>query len=165
MNLQPLGNRIGSEMVFMITSNAVNRVFEPRQVKTKDNKIGICCFFSKYTDSNISIHVKNDCDDYLLITSCWFLVNTCVLCISGFEWPNDWGSDCITVILDMDGDVRFKAFFAESLIMQSKNTISGMARLCNFLGTASQDHCITIYRTSYIQWNDDVILFVLEQHA
>jgi hypothetical protein len=50
MNLQPLGNRIGSEMVCMITSNAVNRVFEPRQVKTKDNKIGICCFFAKYTD-------------------------------------------------------------------------------------------------------------------
>ena len=50
MNLQPLGNRIGSEIICMITSNAVNRVFEPRQVKTKDNKIGICCFFSKYTD-------------------------------------------------------------------------------------------------------------------
>ena len=45
MNLQPLGNRIGNEMVCMITSNAVNRVFEP-----KDYKIGICCFFAKYTD-------------------------------------------------------------------------------------------------------------------
>ena len=50
MNLQPLGNRIGSEMVCMITSNAVNRVFEPRQVKTKDYEIEICCFVVQYTD-------------------------------------------------------------------------------------------------------------------
>jgi hypothetical protein len=44
----------------------------------------------------------------------------------------------ITVPLDMDGDVRFKAFFAESLI-QSKNTISGLTCLVKFLGTISQD--------------------------
>ena len=35
MNLQPLVNRIGSVMVCMITSNAIDRVFEPRQVKTR----------------------------------------------------------------------------------------------------------------------------------
>jgi hypothetical protein len=35
----------------------------------------------------------------------------------------------ITVILNMDGDVRFKALFAESLIMQSKKTISGLTCL------------------------------------
>ena len=50
MNLQPLVNRIGSVMVCMITSNVIDRVFEPRQVKTKDYEIGICCFFAKYTD-------------------------------------------------------------------------------------------------------------------
>ena len=50
MNLQPLGNRISSVMVSMITSNTVNRVFEPRQVKTKDYTIGICCFIVQYTD-------------------------------------------------------------------------------------------------------------------
>jgi hypothetical protein len=38
----------------------------------------------------------------------------------------------------MDGDVRFKSFFAESL-MQSKNTISGLTCLGKFLGTISQD--------------------------
>jgi hypothetical protein len=48
MNLQPLGNRIGSEMVCMITSNAVNRVFEPHQVKTKDYTIGMFCLSAKY---------------------------------------------------------------------------------------------------------------------
>jgi hypothetical protein len=37
-------------MVSMITSNTVNHVFEPRQVKTKDYKIEICCLFAKYTD-------------------------------------------------------------------------------------------------------------------
>jgi hypothetical protein len=37
-------------MVCMITSNAVNRVFEPRQVKTKDYEIEICCFVVQYTD-------------------------------------------------------------------------------------------------------------------
>ena len=50
MNLQPLGNRISSVMVSMITSNTVNRVFEPRQVKNKDYTIGICCFVVQYTD-------------------------------------------------------------------------------------------------------------------
>ena len=39
MNLQPLGNRIGSEMVCMITSNAVNRVFEPVRSKPKTIKL------------------------------------------------------------------------------------------------------------------------------
>ena len=35
MNLQPLGNRMSSVMVSMITSNAVDRVLEPRHVKPK----------------------------------------------------------------------------------------------------------------------------------
>jgi len=45
----------------------------------------------------------------------------------------------------MGADVRFKAFFAESLIMQSKNTISGLTCHGTFLCTVSQDLCITSY--------------------
>ena len=32
----------------MLTSNAVDRGFEPRSVQTKDYKIGICCFSAKH---------------------------------------------------------------------------------------------------------------------
>ena len=37
-------NRIGDEMVSVLTSSAVDRVFESRSCQTKDFKIGICCF-------------------------------------------------------------------------------------------------------------------------
>ena len=42
-----LQNRIGGVMVRMLTSNVVDRWFEPRLGRTKDYKIGICCFSAK----------------------------------------------------------------------------------------------------------------------
>jgi hypothetical protein len=41
-------NRIGGVMVSVLTSNAVDRGFEPRSGQTKDYEIGICCFSDKY---------------------------------------------------------------------------------------------------------------------
>ena len=41
-------NRIGGVMVNVFTSSAVYRGFETRLDKTKDFKIGICCFSVKY---------------------------------------------------------------------------------------------------------------------
>ena len=41
-------NRIGGVMVSMLTSNAVDRGFEPRLGQTKYYKIGICCFSAKH---------------------------------------------------------------------------------------------------------------------
>ena len=35
-------------MVRVLASSAVDRGFEPRSGKTKDYKIGICCFFAKH---------------------------------------------------------------------------------------------------------------------
>ena len=35
-------------MVSMFTSSVVDRGFEPRSDKTKDYKIGICCFSAKH---------------------------------------------------------------------------------------------------------------------
>ena len=41
-------NRIGGVMVSVLTSNAVDRGFEPRSGQTKHYAIGICCFSDKY---------------------------------------------------------------------------------------------------------------------
>jgi hypothetical protein len=35
-------------MVLVLSSSTVDRGFEPRSGKTKDYKIGICCFFAKH---------------------------------------------------------------------------------------------------------------------
>ena len=35
-------------MVSMLASSVVDRGFKPRSVKTKDYKIGICCFSAKH---------------------------------------------------------------------------------------------------------------------
>jgi hypothetical protein len=35
-------------MVSVLATSAVDRVFEPRSGKTKDYKIGICCFSAKH---------------------------------------------------------------------------------------------------------------------
>jgi hypothetical protein len=48
-------NRIGSVMVGVLASNAVDREFEPRSGQTKEYKIGICCFSAKHT----SLRSKN----------------------------------------------------------------------------------------------------------
>ena len=44
-----INNRIGGVMVRVRASNAVDRGFEPRAAKTKDYKIGMCCFTAKHT--------------------------------------------------------------------------------------------------------------------
>ena len=41
-------HRIGGVMVRVLTSSAIDRGFEPRSGKTKDYKIGICCFSAKH---------------------------------------------------------------------------------------------------------------------
>ena len=41
-------HRIGSEMVSMLASSAVDRGFESRSGQNKDYKICICCFFAKH---------------------------------------------------------------------------------------------------------------------
>ena len=46
-DLSTLRNRIDGVMVTVLASNAVDRGFEPRSDKTKDYKIGICCFSDK----------------------------------------------------------------------------------------------------------------------
>jgi hypothetical protein len=43
-----LTNRISGVMVSVLASNAVDRGFEPRSDKTKDYKIGMCCFSVKH---------------------------------------------------------------------------------------------------------------------
>jgi hypothetical protein len=43
-------NYIGSVMVNVLHSSAVDREFEPRSGQTKDYKIGICCFSAKHTE-------------------------------------------------------------------------------------------------------------------
>ena len=35
-------------MASVLTSNAVDREFEPRSVQTKDYEIGMCCFSAKH---------------------------------------------------------------------------------------------------------------------
>jgi hypothetical protein len=42
-------NHIGGIMVRVLALSAVDHGFEPRTVKTKNYKIGICCFSAKYT--------------------------------------------------------------------------------------------------------------------
>jgi hypothetical protein len=44
-----LTNRISGVMVSVLASNAVDRGFEPWSDKTKDYKIGMCCFSVKHT--------------------------------------------------------------------------------------------------------------------
>jgi hypothetical protein len=44
-------NRIGGVLVSVLTSNAVDRGFEPRSGQTKDYPIGICCFSAKHKAS------------------------------------------------------------------------------------------------------------------
>jgi hypothetical protein len=41
-------NRIGSVMVSVLATSAVDCEFEPRSGQTKDYKIGICCFSAKH---------------------------------------------------------------------------------------------------------------------
>jgi hypothetical protein len=43
----------GGVMVSVLTSSAVDRGFEPRSGQTKDYKIGICCFSTKYAALNV----------------------------------------------------------------------------------------------------------------
>ena len=43
-----LTNHISGVMVSVLSSNAVDRGFEPRSDKTKDYKIGMCCFSVKH---------------------------------------------------------------------------------------------------------------------
>jgi hypothetical protein len=42
-----IGNRIGSVMVSVLASSAINCGYEPRSGQTKEYKIGICCFSAK----------------------------------------------------------------------------------------------------------------------
>jgi hypothetical protein len=42
-------NYIGSVMVIVFASNAVDRGFEPRSGQTKDYEIGICCISANHT--------------------------------------------------------------------------------------------------------------------
>ena len=41
-------NHIGGVMVNVLALSAIDRGFEPRSGKTKDYKIGICCFSAKH---------------------------------------------------------------------------------------------------------------------
>ena len=41
-------NHIGGVMVRVLAFNAVDRGFEPRLAKTKDYKIGFCCYSAKH---------------------------------------------------------------------------------------------------------------------
>ena len=42
-----IGNRIGSIMVSVLASSAIDCGYEPRSGQTKECKIGICCFSAK----------------------------------------------------------------------------------------------------------------------
>jgi len=44
-----MNNHIGSVIVCVLTSSAVDHGFEPRSGQTKYNKICICCFSAKQT--------------------------------------------------------------------------------------------------------------------
>jgi len=43
------GNYIGGEIISVLASCAVDRGFESRSTKTKDYKIGICCFSANHS--------------------------------------------------------------------------------------------------------------------
>ena len=45
--LKKIGNRIGSIMVSVLTSSAIDCGYEPRSGQTKECKIGICCLSTK----------------------------------------------------------------------------------------------------------------------
>jgi hypothetical protein len=42
-------NHIGSVMVSVLASSAVDRGFEHRSVQTRDYRIGMCCFSTRHT--------------------------------------------------------------------------------------------------------------------
>ena len=42
-----IGNRIGSVMVSVLASSAIDCGYEPRSCQTKEYRIGICCFSAK----------------------------------------------------------------------------------------------------------------------
>ena len=48
-------NRVGSVMVSVLASSAVDHGFETRSGQTKDYKIGICCFCAKHA----ALRIKN----------------------------------------------------------------------------------------------------------
>jgi hypothetical protein len=50
-----IGNRIGSVMVSVLASSAIDCGYEPRSGQTKEYTIGICCFSAK----NVSLRRKS----------------------------------------------------------------------------------------------------------
>jgi hypothetical protein len=50
-----IGNRIGSVMVSVLASSAIDCGYEPRSGQTKEYTIGMCCFSAK----NTSLRRKN----------------------------------------------------------------------------------------------------------
>ena len=47
-SLKMLTESVAYVMIIMLASSAIDRGFEPRWGKTKDYKLGICCFSAKH---------------------------------------------------------------------------------------------------------------------
>ena len=72
-----LRNRIDGVLVSVLTSSAVDCGFEPRLGQTKDYKIGICCFSTKYaslraTTGWLEIRIMCPSGGTCLSTDCCF---------------------------------------------------------------------------------------------
>ena len=74
-----IGNRMGSIMVSVLASSAIDCRYEPRSGQTKEYKIGICCFSAK----NASLRGKskdwlarnqNNVSEWSDISTLWLLL-------------------------------------------------------------------------------------------
>ena len=76
-------NHIDGVMVSVLSSSVVDRGFEPRSSRTKDYKIGICCFSAKHAA------LRRKSKDWLALcqnnVSEWSDMSTCALL---FQWTS-----------------------------------------------------------------------------
>jgi hypothetical protein len=74
-----IGNRIGSVMVSVLTSSAINCGYEPRSGQTKEYQIGICCFSAKKASLRRKIKDRlalnqNNVSEWSDISTQWLLL-------------------------------------------------------------------------------------------
>ena len=69
-------------MVSVLTTSAVDRVFEPRSDQTKDYKIGVCCFSAKQEAlerNRCLARNKNNVSEWGDMSVAHFLIYQCLL--------------------------------------------------------------------------------------
>ena len=81
-------SRIGGVMVGVLVSSVVDRGFEPQLGKTKDYKIGICCFSAKHAA------LRSKSKDWLCLSGVSCLPTDCCFTELGLQKSNSacWSS-------------------------------------------------------------------------